>query len=46
MVRGSRIRWKGFEWNWVNGGEVGEVVGLVGDLVLKGLVRGVSWDMR
>ena len=28
MVRGSRIRRKGFEWNWVNGGEVGEVRGL------------------
>ena len=43
MVRGSRIRWKGFEWNWVNGGEVGEVVGLVGDWEW---IRGVSWDMR
>ena len=43
MVRGSRIRWKGFEGNWVNGGELCSEVGLVGDL---GLVRGVSWDMR
>ena len=43
MVRGSRIRWKGFEWNWVNGGEQCDMRGFEDWM---GLVRGVSWDMR
>ena len=40
MVRGSRIRWKGFEWNWVNGGELCSEVGLVGDWDWLGAFHG------